>query len=435
MTETRKALRARLDAATMTPDILCAAANMAWYTLTEGKEDTCPTDDVPTGNDLCNFLMMAGGIVQKKVMEKSCAALRTLYDVKAASWYSLAMALTDVSKVDNRTGSSTGLVAEIVSETHLSTEGTLLLSRRIAMIDQVHARWVQHRTDGGTGKHPLAPLVHAYLHEKFDARRLASRKTRVTATKGWHMSRRPRIVSQATTGPWSQDVHAAPPVDGECLAIRGLTCDVPVYRQIAKPQGELFALPTLPRDARLARTGEVFDTQFPTLRGDTLTLLTVAHAVETPVHLSIRQIAELLARTRTGGYRRPQETDMMRAWKAGRVLRVILIYEQRPDGSYTGRWRPLANVDTRWNDDHRIDPDRDALIIGPPDWLRMRRRGGPSWTLTASGSADAYHDRQACSCRHLGTCHGVLLGGLLHWGKRHCAKPAAMYIRKRGTCR
>ena len=34
---------------------------------------------------------------------------------------------------------------------------------RLETIGGVHARWVQHQKNGGASKHPLAPLVRAYL--------------------------------------------------------------------------------------------------------------------------------------------------------------------------------------------------------------------------------------------------------------------------------
>lgn len=95
----------------------------------------------------------------------------------------------------------------------------------------------------------------------------------------------------------------------------------------------------------------------------------VAHAVRRPIVLSVADGAQLLARTRDGGYRRPRESDADRFHEATAELHSILL-RARP----RGQWLEAADV---------LGLDGGGYMIGPPSWARWSRL---RWTPTAEGS-------------------------------------------------
>ena len=102
---------------------------------------------------------------------------------------------------------------------------------------------------------------------------------------------------------------------------------------------------------------------------DVLEPMGVAHAVRRPIVLSVADGAQLLARTRDGGYRRPRESDADRFHEATAELHSILL-RARP----RGQWLEAADV---------LGLDGGGYMIGPPSWARWSRL---RWTPTAEGS-------------------------------------------------
>ena len=202
---------------------------------------------------------------------------------------------------------------------------------------------------------------------------------RVTATKGLAaMTRKPELLSQIGGATWTTIV------DGEPFTARLPDAHAAFTPRVRKPRkagmfkpGErqgILNLPGLqpaPIDWRLAALvgGPSI------LTGDTLALLSLAHALDHPLRLDSRTGAELLARSRDGGYRRPEASDHRRYWEAAYALATLALWE--PDGGY--RWASLAYV--------QGDPKTETVTIGPPDWMRGLERG--RWTLTAEGGGAA----------------------------------------------
>ena len=143
-------------------------------------------------------------------------------------------------------------------------------------------------------------------------------------------------------------------------------------------------LPLPPRDERLVMLS-AFDRHNPVLRGDTCLLLDIAHMADWPVRGYVREWAALLARTRSGGFRRPRASDIRRVWDAALAARCMHLRERDAAGRQTGRWAPLVHVDADWSATRPPDPDRDVLIVGPSQWLRDSMRSTGGWTLTAAG--------------------------------------------------
>ena len=163
---------APLMAAKLETNILRALSDLIWLQLSEEKEVTCPAANVPTGKDLWDYLAAAGEMVRNEVVAKSGAALRALYGVDVADWAQVDLSraiFTDGPAAGKPVAASADLVAMIVSETR-STDAKRrgLANIRMETIGGVHARWVQHRTNGGSSKHPLAPLTRGYLSRPRD---------------------------------------------------------------------------------------------------------------------------------------------------------------------------------------------------------------------------------------------------------------------------
>ncbi len=237
-------------------------------------------------------------------------------------------------------------------------------------------------------RHPLAPVVDAWQRRAPDLRGAI-----VTATRNRDpMTRRPVLVSTTLRTPWIAAVN----VDGEPLTAQvpdpGAVFDAwnkPVRRQRyhADPlQRELRlpGVPPAPHDLRLAALAALdprhglIDDATPALAGDVLTLLAYSHAIDRPMVLTERDGAALLARTRTGLFRSPQESDVERFRLASAYLRSLTVWD--PLG--TSRWLDLANVSAARD---RVDGGW-SVEIGPPAWARPIEG---KWTLTAEGSTAA----------------------------------------------
>ena len=203
----------------------------------------------------------------------------------------------------------------------------------------------------------------------------------VTATKGLTaMTRKPDLLSRIEGATWTTIV------DGEPFTIRLPDVDAPSIfaprgqkprkRGVFKPRARQghFNFPGLapaPIDWRLsALVGGP-----SILTGDTLALLNLAHALDHPLRLDSRTGAELLARSRDGGYRRAELSDHRRYWEAAYALATLALSD--PSGG--PMWASLAYV--------QGDPKTETVTIGPPDWMRGSERG--RWTLTAEGGGAA----------------------------------------------
>ena len=246
-------------------------------------------------------------------------------------------------------------------------------------IEHVHQHW---RAADDSPRHPLAPLVAAWL-----ARPREPPRARVTVTGGESvpMARRLAVVSHVRMARWAVDTV---PVDGAPMVAR-LPDPAAVFDPAGKrmerarkwtryrpgEQGNLAlrGLAPLPVDIRLAALSGVETV----LAGDVLALWSVADALDRPMALDEWTGARLLARTRDGGFRRPQESDIRRFWDAAAVLRGTLLLD--PTG--TGRWAEVAHVESF--------PREDGVTIGPPSWRRFGK--GVRYILTAEGGRAGRH--------------------------------------------
>ena len=256
-----------------------------------------------------------------------------------------------------------------------------------AVIEAVHGAW-RVLPDGERGRHPMAPLVAAWQRRPPD---LPGAMVTVTGSRS-PMARRPVLVSTTLRTPWIAAVN----VDGEPMIAQvsdpGAVFDAwnkPERRRQYRPKSlqrelRLPGVPPAPHDLRLASLATLdprhgmIDDATPALAGDVLTLLAYAHAIDRAMVLTEREGAALLARTRTGEFRRPRETDVERFRLASAYLRSLTVWD--PRGTF--RWLDLAKVSaTRAHTDGGW-----SVEIGPPAWARPIEG---KWTLTAEGSTAA----------------------------------------------
>ena len=237
----------------------------------------------------------------------------------------------------------------------------------VRTIEEMHTDWARLEN---RPVHPLGPLVAAWQQ-----RPQRVQKATVTAVLG--MTRRPEPASLVRRAHWVSAVE----VDGDPMAMalpdahdffappgRRRIRRLSVYRP-SESQG-LMRLPGVlnaPSDWRLSALSGMEGG----LAGDSLELLTLAHALDRPIRVSSAEGAALLARTMDGGYRMPRESDQARFWEAASQLAAVQITD--PYGS--SKWANLARVEGH--------PAEDYVVIGPPEWAQGRnlRR----WTLTAEG--------------------------------------------------
>ena len=251
-------------------------------------------------------------------------------------------------------------------------------------IEAVHAAWCA--LSKPRPLHPLVPLVAAW-----QATRTADLRDATVSVTGSPspMARRPMLISTTLRTPWIAAVN----VDGEPMIVQipdpGAVFDAwnkPVRRRQYRANSlqrdlRLPGVPPAPHDLRLAALAALvprqglIDDATPALAGDVLTLLVYAHAIDRPMTLTERDGAALLARTRTGEFRRPRESDVARFRLASAYLRSLTVWD--PRGTF--RWLDLANVSAvrdeaggGW-----------SIVIGPPAWARPIEG---KWTLTAEGS-------------------------------------------------
>ena len=247
---------------------------------------------------------------------------------------------------------------------------TLVEDRGGLALAAVHAIWRRRVLAGELLRHPLTALVREWL-EPVAA---PPRHARVVQVNG--MIRQPRPVSLARFAAWVPAVH----VDGEPVASpRAAVPASRVFRLRTPTPRQYELLPSglrLPAEPRLAAVAD-----FPgVLGGDVLTLLGIAHAVRGPVELDETTGARLLARTRTGGYRRPRASDVRRYHRAVDVLRSLMVPDPTRDA-----WLEFALVEAA------TPKPCTAYRIGPPPWLATAGSALGRWELTAEGSWAARH--------------------------------------------
>ena len=255
-------------------------------------------------------------------------------------------------------------------------------------LPKLHQRWMEvHETDP-EARHPLAPLVAAWL----ETRPRAPARSTVTVTGGESvaMTRRLAVVSHVRMTRWAVEAVDTVAVDGGGPMVARLPDPAAVFdsrgerteraRQWTRyrpgEQGRLAfrGLAPLPVNIRLAALAGL-DT---VLAGDMLMLWTVADALDHPMGLDEQTGARLLARTRSGDFRRPQPSDLRRFWDATATLRGLMMVD--PAG--TGRWAEVAHVESF--------PCKDGVTIGPPSWRRFGKGEG-RYILTAEGGRAGRH--------------------------------------------
>ena len=220
----------------------------------------------------------------------------------------------------------------------------------------------------------MSPIIRAW-QERPDSLADAT----VTATVGVSpMVKRPELISDLARTAWDDaGTVEASVVDGEALAAR-IPDAAAVHRprmRMLKP-GEQMRIkwprglkPRIRPDMRLT----ALEGMPPILAGDLSMIVTMAYALNRPICLTETEGAALLARTRTGEFRRPQESDQARfrrAWAAGRAA-LIYGYSPAPD--------PFELLDAQRT-------ESGLYVIGPPLWARQLAKG-ERWTLTGEGSA------------------------------------------------
>ena len=253
-------------------------------------------------------------------------------------------------------------------------------------VEAVHAAWLSIPEEDRP-RHPLAPLVREWLNRP---RAPVCSTVTVTGGESVAMTRRLAVVSHVRMTRWAVEAVDTVAVDGGGPMVARLPDPAAVFdsrgertertRQWTKywpgEQGRLafLGLKPLPVDIRLAALAGL-DT---VLAGDMLMLWTVADALDHPMGLDEQTGARLLARTRSGDFRRPQPSDRRRFWDATATLRGLLMFD--PAG--TGRWAEVAHVESF--------PCKDGVTIGPPSWRRFGKGKG-RYILTAEGGRAGRH--------------------------------------------
>ena len=284
-------------------------------------------------------------------------------------------------------------------------------------VEAVHAVWLKIPEEGRPpSRHPLAPLVREWLN-----RPRAPVRSTVTVTGGESvaMTRRLAVVSHVRMTRWAVEAVDTVAVDGGGPMVARLPDPAAVFdsrgertertrpwtRYRPGEQGRLefhgLGSPLLPVNIRLAALAGL-DT---VLAGDMLMLWTVADALDHPMGLDEQTGARLLARTRSGDFRRPQPSDIRRFWDATATLRGLLMFD--PAG--TGRWAEVAHVESF----------PCSVTIGPPSWRRFGKGKG-RYILTAEGGRAGRH-RIAVGKQGA---HGRLITGIEYaLGARYLGKP------------
>ena len=286
-------------------------------------------------------------------------------------------------RVDMARGQRYLLVAGLTARS-MATDAPALYAD---LVEHAHRLW----RDAG-GRHPLAPLVDDLL------RRAAVEPDKAHVRVVGSMTRVPYAVTEAARRNWrpAADVTAVH-VDGEPLAARLQNARpknvldwlyVDDSASVPAPGGNLH-LPDrsfgvypqnaidMPLTMVALRLLGALDGRSG-LRSDIRLVLAVAYAATQPVLWTDWEGARLLARTKTGGFRHPRESDVERWRSAVEVSDSIRLYYR---DKYGRAWiRVLV-----------ADPYGDGRTsISSPAWFRERAAEGASlgagmgWTLTAA---------------------------------------------------
>lgn len=243
----------------------------------------------------------------------------------------------------------------------------------------IHAFWKyclnNHRDGADKPKHPLAPIVKAYLED-------AQTRTLTTATSD-HVNKLvaiPKIVSEINRNQWQVygDTDAVL-VDGVPIASKikeiplpGKKHKVHTPKQAANSriQGLLFETERLPatKPIPLLAYEEFGDDLRSSLPADVALSLKAIYAANQQLKVNRQQWAQLLARDRKGKLRNPQPSDYKRAYNALATIMSMIVWY--PDSQGIPAPANIANVD-------RLGED--TWHISTPTWWQ---RSTGQWTLS-----------------------------------------------------
>ena len=347
-------------------EIVAALARLVYYERTGNK---CPPTFIPAWRDLCAW--DCGVDVAKAIEEGVCALLGKESYFVSWPW--------------NSQRATRNYRVAVGSE--FEFEGKFY--QQVQQINEVHLRWA--RLSEPRPRHFLADLVDAWQKRPF-----MLSDARVSIVNG--TTRSPYAVSDATRRTWqlATDVTSVN-VDGKPLAARlqdvrpknslgWLYVDdptiMPTNGTLLLPDPSFSIYPQNALDMPLTMVASRMlgnlDGRNP-LRGDVRTVLTVTFASTKAVAWTDEEGARLLARTKTGGFRRPERSDIKRWRTAVEVADSIRLYYQDQHGR---AWVRLLVA----------DPYGDGrTIISPPAWFREHvsesATSGASMGYTLTGAA------------------------------------------------
>lgn len=278
-----------------------------------------------------------------------------------------------------------------------------------ADVAEVHRRWAGMGA-GRPRPHPLLPLVEGWQA----AQRRGPDRAVVAQRRG--MTKRAKLAAALAAAPWRELGLTAAYVDGQPLAAK---IGQPV-REFGPARGPLgFRTPQALLQAKVDWRLAALSTLAPqgagrsALVADALNVMSLAHAVRGSLEVDEWQGAALLARTKDGGWREPQASDVKRWHRAAGLLGSAYLVTNEE----LGRWASIATV--QGLGDGRI-------VLGRPLWAREAlagRMGG--WQLTAeSGQAARARAAAGASASAAGrvvTALETWLGSTLDGGRRAAA--------------
>ena len=285
---------------------------------------------------------------------------------------------------------------------------------RMESTDDNLLRWTAPPVGGWPAvAHPLAPLVDAWQLWK-KANDTTAPPDAKTRTAGG-LIRLPYAATETVRRAWRPAAEvAAVEVDGEPLTARlldarpdcaqdwlyvdGPDAGLDERGNLSLPDPSFSPYRQRARDMPITmvalRTLGAMDGR-SALRGDVRTVLTVAYAATRPVVWSDDEGARLLARTGTGGYRRPEASDVRRWRDATDATDSIRLYFH---DQYGRAWIRVAVADPF------IDGRRK---ISPPAWFREQAGdpenvgAGMGYTLTAAAHPARLHGQKPGPWQHV----------------------------------
>ena len=367
---TREELIQARETARTGEEIIRAVARIEHANAHDGT--ACPPDRIPTEAALAAWLPNC----PDEAKRETASLTRDLFE---------SMSLSSLIRVATAVHRSAPSADGIDDPEPITDESLERLPGRIAEGHEtvaVHAAWLASQEEAERPRHhPLSPIVRAW-QERPDSLAAAI----VTATVGDSpMVKRPALISDLARTAWDDagTVEAAT-VDGEALAARipdAAAVHRPRMRMLKPKPSEQMGIewprglkPRIRPDMRLT----ALEGMPPILAGDLSMIVTMAYALNRPICLTETEGAALLARTRTGEFRRPRESDrerFRRAWVAGRW--ALIVYDPH-DTAPGGRAVELLDAQSTASG---------LYVIGPPLWARQLAAKGERWTLTGEGSA------------------------------------------------